>query len=217
MDSGKRTETAAAMGDQGIKVYADIQVEGNGQLAGFREVDGRRLENVSRRGNFKQKLTLTTSRVPGTPSFKPGLHRVRLVVSSPGIAFTAHTVTYFVSGSASNERTAVLLKKPHDDAAISGKVAFKWCMLPGAGIYIITFREEMDAPPVFAAIAEKRVYTLREEILTGFFKYGQHYFWKVTAMYEEGDILGESEFRPFTINAKLKRKRLRRKDPSFEK
>ena len=155
--------------------------------------------NVSRRINFKQKLTLSTTPVPGAPVFEPGLHRVRFVVVSSGLAFIPQTVTYFVSGSVLGELAVVSLKKPKDGATLSRDGTFKWHKLSNARMYILTFYEKEGEPPVFTAMAEKGVYKLAEEILAGFFKLGQSYLWIVTGVDEEGNILGESEERKFTV------------------
>ena len=80
-----------------LRVYAVLLFSGTGTLRATWKVDGRALANVVEPVVFGEVLMFATPRIPPLATFEPGLHRVRLEVIEPRLAFKVPEITYFVT------------------------------------------------------------------------------------------------------------------------
>lgn len=92
----KRPETTVKRNEPSPPAYAEVEFSGSGLLEGFWEVDGRLLAKVSLHAVSGKSIVIKTPETPGLPTFDPGTHRVRFVITTPGGAQSVETV-YFVT------------------------------------------------------------------------------------------------------------------------
>ncbi|RQW84852.1 MAG: hypothetical protein EHM79_13100, partial [Geobacter sp.] len=67
-----------------LKAFVDIRYTGSGVLEGYWEVDGRVISRVHQMLTFGSSVTLRTPEIPAMPTFDPGSHIVRFVITNRG-------------------------------------------------------------------------------------------------------------------------------------
>src|SRR5574337_40620 len=80
----KRPEITVKRNEPSPPAYAEVEFTGSGLLEGFWEADGRLLSNVSQHVLSGKNAVFETPDTPGLPTFDPGTHRVRFVITRPG-------------------------------------------------------------------------------------------------------------------------------------
>ena len=91
----RRPETVVERNGQ-VRAYADIGFVGSGLLQGHWEVDGRILSHVNQHLTFGGSTTLQTLAIPPLPTFDPGTHVVRFIITNPVAGITPPSILYFV-------------------------------------------------------------------------------------------------------------------------
>jgi hypothetical protein len=196
----RRPEVTIERGHRGLKAFADISYSGTGLFEGYWEVDGRVLSRVFEHLSFGGVLRLQTPDVPEIPTFDPGSHRVRFVVTRPTQILNIPTLIYFVDlNTFKPAYVPVMLVTPEDGGFVSaGAPKFEWQRPVGkASFFLVQFGEQLDTKAVFSAYTKDLFYMVPTVVAEGTFKAGQQYFWKVVAFDEENNIVGESSARPF--------------------
>jgi subtilisin family serine protease len=95
-----------------LKAFADISFTGSGLLQGYWEVDGRVLSRINQHFTYGRSGILQTPDVPSLPTFEPGVHIIRLVITKPEIQIALPSIAYFVAsqefkGSSEDDATHV--------------------------------------------------------------------------------------------------------------
>lgn len=190
-----RAETTVLKNTSGLKAYADIRYNGTGLLKGYWEVDGRLLTYVSQPLSANQQITLTTPDIPPLPTFEPGTHTLRFVVTHPPAAqaLALPALIYFVTTdeTAATPET-LILKTPQDNQEVPyAPLKFEW-QTSRSALYVVQFFEKQDDKPVFSAYTKKNYYQLPLLVLKKSFKAGEKYYWRVTGYDRERGKTGES-------------------------
>jgi hypothetical protein len=177
-----------------LKAYLDVDFVGSGLLQGYWEVDGRILSFVNQHLFYGQPAVLLTSDNPPLPTFDPGTHLVRFVVTNPVIQFPLPTILYFVTAQVVSPVKITLLKPEMGSESDFLSTPFEWNPLGQLIIYLIEFYENTNGKPIFSAFTREARYQVPGPLLHKVFKTGSRYFWKVKGFSENKVVIGESDF-----------------------
>lgn len=192
----RRPEISVDQNIPGLKAFADINFVGSGLLQGYWEVDGRVFSYVNQQAVYGQTLTLTTPEVPALPTFDPGSHSVRFVVTNPVTSLTFPNILYYVVPKERKEK-CTLLTPGNNTVWEYGPLFFEWESAGRSRLYVIEFFKEEDLSPIFSAFTRTPDYRLPGLILSKFFNRNRIYHWKVKGLDRENRILGESDLWNF--------------------
>ncbi len=191
-----RGELTVRRNDQGVRARATIATTGTGRLQGYWEVDGRPLIQVDRYVIYGQTIVVDTPAVPPLPTFDPGYHILRFVVTSPALPFPTPTLVYNVTPE---EGRPIQLQSPLPEALLPfAQVRFAWDARTGAGHYELQVTA-MDGSKVFSALTRSPEYVLTDLALRTYFTPGARYLWRVQAVDADGRLAGESTPSPFAF------------------
>lgn len=190
----RRAETTIDRNYPDLKAFADIRFVGSGLLQGFWEVDGRVLSTVTRHLTFAGSITLQTPEIPALPTFDPGSHIIRFVITNPVTEIPLPSIIYFVtSAEFGGKRFSIKLISPEDDSVLEYlPVKFGWEKLNNKLLFLIQFFDDPDSKPIFSAYAKDAFYALPEIVFKKIFSPGRKYYWKVEGFDSENNIIGES-------------------------
>jgi len=191
----KRSEAIVNRNLRGLKAYADIYFNGSGFLQGYWDVDGRIIENISRHVSFGAKVTITTPDIPGLPTFDPGFHIVRFVVTNPQPPFELPQIVYWVTAKEEPVKRVLNLVTPGDGVAISLEDEFRWDKIEGVSVYLVTFIKEDDKTIIFSALTRDSSYKIPPSVISRSFMKDTKYMWQVKGFDSDGNIVAESKIR----------------------
>jgi len=197
--ANRRPDITVGRNQKALKAYVDIRYVGTGLLQAFWEVDGRVLATVNQYMAFAGNATLMSPDIPALPTFEPGTHVVRFVITSPSPELTVPSIVYFVlpeeSGPAVLEQIA-----PADGSGLDVlPYEFRWSGTAKAAMYIVRYYSDPEADPVFSAYTRDTFYELPEYIPNGGLTSGTKYYWDVSALAEDGTVVGKSPTMSFTM------------------
>jgi hypothetical protein len=185
--------------NQPIKVFADIKYTGSGLLQGYWEVDGRILSYVNQHVISGNNLTVQTPQIPVIPTFDPGTHVVKFVITNPTKTVPMPSIVYFVVPS-DYAGKSILIKiiSPKDKSVIEyASVAFAWEGFQTNASYSIQFYDSPKAEkPVFSMCVLGSSYTLSKDVLKMIFASDRKYYWKIKGCSADNDY-GESQLVEF--------------------
>jgi len=176
----QRAEITVDRNQPDLKAFVDIRFSGSGLLTGYWEVDGRVLEHVKQHLVYGAPITLATPDVPPLPTFSPGTHIIRFVVTAPWSDIPIPQALYFVTADEAREFRSINLSVPEDQSRVlHGPVNFKWQPVKWAETYLIVFFDDVDEKPVFSAYTRKSAYQAPDLILGRLFLKNKIYRWQV--------------------------------------
>jgi len=197
----RRPEITVERNFSKLRAYAAIRFIGSGLLQGYWEVDGRLISTVNQHLVYAKDVLLETPEIPPLPTFDPGSHIVRFVITSPATAIPLPSIVYYVTpGEAKPIPVKINLISPLYEASLEYTPAsFNWDPLDSTAVYLVQYFEKPDTGPIFSAYTRGSSYSLPQTVFNDVFSPGQKYYWKVTGFKDEKNIKGESEIRPFTF------------------
>lgn len=200
----RRPEITIEKGFKGLKAFADISYSGSGLLEGYWEVDGRVISRVFQQLSFGGLLKLQTPEIPELPTFDPGTHRIRFVITRPAQYIPIPVIIYFVNLDRFKPAlSAIGLLSPQDKAVIEyGSQKFEWQRPVNAAVFLVQYGNKVDSKTIFSAYTRDAFYVIPEAILKESFKIGEQYYWKVISFDAENIIIGESAVYSFTFKTK---------------
>lgn len=183
------------------KIHAELSFAGSGLLQGFWEVDGRMLAPVNEHLSYGGSVVLDSPAVSPLPTFDPGGHRVRFVVTDPPLNTSPPEAIYYVADDGAESRnTGIKPIWPGDNAVLEYvPTAFRWIDAGRSAVYLLEVFEEGDKRRVFSAQVKAPEYRLPEFVLKQLFVPGGRYLWKVTGSDHSGNSTGESPLRSFSF------------------
>ncbi|MBM4146351.1 MAG: hypothetical protein FJ240_08780 [Nitrospira sp.] len=187
--------------NQPIKVFADIKYTGSGLLQGYWEVNGRILSYVNQHVISGNTLTIQTPQIPPIPTFDPGTHVVKFVITNPAKTVPLPSIAYFVAPSDYAGRSIVIkILSPKDKAVIEyAPVKFAWEGFQTDASYSIQFYDSPKAEKtVFSMCVLGSSYTLSGDALKMIFIPNKKYYWKIKGCSADNDY-GESQLGEFTF------------------
>lgn len=197
----EKTEAIINRNFKGLNAHTDIYFNGSGFLQGYWEVDGRVIENISRHVSFGTKVTLPTPDIPGLPTFEPGFHIVRFVITSPQPPFELPQIVYWVTAKEEPVKRALSLVTPKDGVAISPEDEFRWDKIEGISVYLVTFIKEDGKTIVFSALTRDSSYKIPQSVSSQSFTIDTRYLWNVKGFDAENNIIGESSIWIFSFHS----------------
>ena len=199
----KRPKITVKRNQRDLRTYADIRYDGTGLLQGYWEVDGRILQHVQKHLIYGRSVTLTTPVVPPLPTFSPGTHEVKFIITQPApdmeyLRFAK--ALYFVTAEDVVKRPVITLTAPENRSEPSfAPVIFKWNAPDRITTYLIEFIQESGEKPFFAAYTRYGEYHLPVPVLNTVFSPQTKYFWRVRGFDKENRLVGFSLERNFTF------------------
>jgi hypothetical protein len=187
--------------NQPVKVFADIKYSGSGLFQGYWEVDGRILSYVNQHVISGNTLTIQTPQIPVMPTFDPGTHVVKFVITSPAKTVPMPSIVYFVAPSDYAGKSIVIrTTSPKDKSVIKyAPVTFAWEGFQTDASYSIQFYDSpKEEKPVFSMCVLGSSYTLSEDALKMIFVPERKYYWKIKGCSADNDY-GESQLVEFTF------------------
>lgn len=177
-----------------LKAFAEIRYTGAGLLQGQWEIDGRLFSKVHKQlYQGARKVTIQTPLAPPLPTYAVGTHRVRFVVTRPEPAFELPLAIYFVEAEPEQFNIPIRLSEPPDNKSTAcTPFTLRWEAAGKAYVYLVEFIEKGGIDPTFSAYAKGTAYTLREDLCRSLLAAGSAYSWRVKALSQEGQIIGES-------------------------
>jgi hypothetical protein len=199
----KRPEITVKRNYADLRAFADIAFTGSGLLEGFWEVDGRVLSQFSHHILFSGTLTLETPPVPNLPTFEPGTHIVKFIITRPEDGIPLPSMLYFVTPGEQLQKTVELaLVSPDDNVLLEyAPVEFTWKGFDEKTFYVIQFYERPEDKPIFSICVDSTSYELKGHVLNNIFFAGRSYYWQVKGGRED-DMFGESTMRTFYFKKK---------------
>lgn len=184
-----------------VRVFADIKYTGSGLLQGYWEVDGRILSHVTQHLISGNTITLQTPATPLIPTFDPGTHVVKFVITNPLKTVPMPAIVYFVAPSDYAGRSIVIKTiSPKDKSVIEyAPVPFAWEGFQTEASYSIQFYDNPKAEkPVFSLCVLGSSFTLSGDALKMIFMPDRKYYWKIKGCSSQNDY-GESHLAEFTF------------------
>ena len=200
----KKNEVMVTRNFKGLKAYADIYYNGSGFLNGYWEVDGLIIERVHRFVPTGDKITLATPGIPDLPTFDPGYHIVKFIVTNPETSFEVPEMVYWVKGTEEPVIQDLALVKPVDGMDIPYGVPFEWENMQKASLYLISFVKADDKTVCFSALTRDTSYRIPRSVLDDYFPLGKKYLWSVKGYDTENNIIAGSGLRSFYLKEAAK-------------
>jgi len=197
--ANRRAETTVHRNDKGLKAYVDVRYAGTGVLQARWEVDGRVLATVNRSLVSAGNIVLESPDIPALPTFDPGSHVVRFVITSPSPELTVPSIVYYVQPDESGPVDIGLLTPGDGEEVEALPRDFSWAGSALASVYLVRYYENPASDPVFSAYTYNTTYSLVSELPGGVMAAGGTYYWKVIALDSEGATVGESPLGSFVL------------------
>jgi len=184
-----------------VRAHADILYDGAGLLEGYWEADGRVIGRISRHLADNGAVSLPGPAAP-IPTFDPGTHQLRFVVTAPETVFSSATLVYFVEPEGAGGAIAEIRPlAPADGARLPfAPVRFTWEPAPDAALFFISFSAVGEDKPLFSADTKASSYRLRGRILRTTFSPGKSYTWQVTGYDKDNQVICRLAPRSFTLS-----------------
>ena len=184
-----------------VKVFVDIKYTGSGLLQGHWEVDGRIMSYINQHVISGNTLTIQTPQIPLMPTFDPGTHVVKFVITNPVKTVPMPAIVYFVAPSDYAGKSIVIKTlSPKDKSVIEyAPVPFAWDGFQTAASYSIQFYDNPKADkPIFSLCVLGSSFTLSGDALKMIFVPDRKYYWKIKGCSSQNDY-GESHLAEFTF------------------
>jgi len=200
----KQNEVMVERNHKGLRAYTDIYYNGTGILNGYWEVDGLIIERVSRLVPPGGKVSLATSSVPDLPTFDPGYHIVKFIVTNPATSFEVPEMVYWVKGTEEPSRQVLSLIQPRNGMTIPPDFLFKWKTMDKASVYMISFSSAKDKKVRFSALTRDTSYRIPPSVLTDYLCSSEKYYWSVKGFDKKSNVIAGSGFQSFYLKQTTK-------------
>ena len=199
-----RTNVTVKRYSKNLKAYARVSFTGSGLLQGHWEVNGRTFYPLSQYISG-QTILLETPDIPSLPTFDPGSHVLRFVITRPEVNIELPALVYFVLLEKEKPTFIMFsLFSPQDKEVIKLPFTFVWEMSLKPSVYLIQFYEKGKKKCIFSAYSKKSQYKLDKRVLNLIFFPNKKYLWKVKSFTRKGIIIGKSKQREFEIKSEEK-------------
>lgn len=194
----RRAETTVKRNST-LQAYADVSFSGNGLLRGYWEVDGRAYPPVIEHLSGMQSVTLTFPDVPPLPTFTPGSHIIRFVITSPVSGLRSPEIIYYVTDD-EDVRIMTILPSTVAGAIIDqADNTLSWSHLNNGSYYFIEMLDD-SKETIFSAYTKDPFYKIPDFAFRHVFHKGNIYKWRVKGFDAEGKLIGESPISTFEIS-----------------
>lgn len=178
-----------------------INYSGAGYLKGFWEVDGNRRHHVSEPLGAGFQKIFRYPDVPPLPTYTPGTHRVRFVITEPVMNSDFPIGIYFVTAREAAEE--IRLYQPADNEKLPFEpVHFRWRETGSTALYYIRIlaADSGQEQVIFSAYTNKGAYDVRPEVIKFRMQPGAEYFWDVQGFDRDRRMAAKSRLQRFVFN-----------------
>jgi len=200
----KQNEVMVERNHKGLRAYTDIYYNGSGILNGYWEVDGLIIERVSRLVPPGGKVTLATPGVPNLPTFDPGYHIVKFIVTNPATSFEFPEMVYWVKGTTEPGRQVLTLLQPQNGMTIPPDFLFTWKTMDEASVYLISFARTKDKKICYSALTRNTSYRIPPSVLADYLCSSGKYYWSVKGFDKKSNVIAGSGFQSFYLKGGAK-------------
>ena len=219
-----------------LSASANVTYVGSGSLNGYWEVADpastsgtpifRQLQSVTQNFGGGDRVKVAS---PDLPTEMPGLHMVRLRVSSPQPAFEPPVLYYYVGESKPGTSLAFMpmtVMNPPSQAYVDSATQFSWQPVRGARAYKIEIfanpevainnlpdmggtlvaedpqliQRALSSPPMAGMmVAGNRTQTTLSVSTRAKLQHQRSYFWRIQAIGADGAMIGEAQVREIRI------------------
>ncbi len=199
----KRAETTIARGQHPPRLFAEIRYLGTGLFKGYWEVDGRPLADVFRHITYGRSMVLELPVTAVLPTFEPGVHRVRFVITNPEFDEPLPEAIYYVTTESYKVKRIRLVGPAQGQKVSMNDLIFKWKGLDNSTFaYLVEFRDKEDGKPLFSAYVKSTSYAVPPRIAVRYFASAGTIYWQVKGFDQDGGLIGESPLWKFTLKEK---------------
>ncbi len=183
-----------------LQAVARINFNGSGKLRGYWEVDGRAYPTIIQMLTGRDSIVISFGPVLSLPTFNPGRHTVRFVITSPEADFKLPSISYLVDFKQSKPLLPIGLQSPKNEATLFlQSTRFKWNDILDGEVYLIQIFSEAGKASLFSAYTKKGEYRIPKKMIDTKLEAGRTYRWKVTGYDKDGKPIAESETRSFIM------------------
>jgi hypothetical protein len=150
------------------------------------------------------KVTLATPSIPDLPTFDPGYHIVKFIVTNPETSFEVPEMVYWVKGIEEPTRRVLALINPEDGMTITPDFLFEWKKMEKASVYLISFAKTEDKKVCFSALTRDTSYRIPPSVLAEYLGPGKQYLWSVKGYDTGSNVIAESAVQSFNFKAAAK-------------
>lgn len=196
-----RPEITIQRNAPGPKLKAKIKYAGMGFLKGYWEVDGFKRHQVFKRLHAGHSIEVPYPAIPSLPTFTPGSHRVRFVITNPEMNITFPTAIYFVETREHLAQSNIHLIYPSDKATLPFEpLNLSWKPSQQAVLYLVSMYTEKEGEPVFNAYTKRPSYRPNPALFSSRFLPEKEYYWQVSGFNKDNDMTAQSKKRKFYLD-----------------
>ncbi len=181
-------------------LYTKINFSGSGLIKGYWEVDGFKRHSFFKHLSIGPETTFKYPAVPPLPSFTPGSHVVRFVITQPSLDINFPRAVYYVTAEEYISISKIEFLLPGDKRELRYQpIVFKWQTVPSAILYLVHIFSEEQALPVFSAYSKQGRYSLKKDILTSKLTPGAQYYIQVLGFNRDTQVMAQSKKTAITF------------------
>ncbi len=181
-------------------LYTKINFSGSGFIKGYWEVDGFKRNYVFKHLSIGPDVILKYPGYPSLPSFTPGSHIVRFVITHPTLDINFPRAVYYVTPDDFVPVSKIKFLVPGKNEVLTYQpMEFKWQIISSATLYLVSFYSDQENVPIFSAYAIKGSYAIRPDVLKSNLVSGRPYLLQVQGFNDKNQLLAESDKIPFTF------------------
>jgi len=202
-----RSEITVKKHEPDLGLNAKINFSGSGLLKGYWEVDGFKRQSVFKHLSIGPSVIFPYPKIPSLPTYTPGNHRVRFVITQPALNITFPKALYFVENRKFIKEESIALIYPQKDKNISFEpFLFKWQPVKNAQLYLISLfaqnRKDIKNTKehIYSAYTKNSQYELVPRVLKSHFSPEQDYLWQVQGFNDQNEIVAQSKQQRFSFN-----------------
>ena len=195
----QRPEVTVKRHQEAPALFARVNFSGKGYFKAYWEVDGKKQKYVFRYLSAGPHETFAYPEIPPLPTFDYGTHRVRFVITTPGLHIDHPYAIYFVTADDVKQKLARirLLEPSQGETLAPGDLTFQWEPEKKSSLYLLRLFSKEQKERIFSAYTRKIEYTLKPDILKNRMKPDKSYLWDVTGFNADDEIVSEST--PFSF------------------
>jgi hypothetical protein len=193
--------------DPDLGLNAKINFSGTGLLKGYWEVDGFKRSRIFKHLTIGPSIILPYPKIPSLPTYTPGNHRVRFVITQPALNITFPKALYFVENRKFINVARIKLIYPQKNKTLPFEpVLFNWQSAKNAQLYLITLfansnngiKDEKEH--IYSAYTRKTQYELVPRVLKSRLSPEIDYQWMVQGFDGRNEIIAQSKLQRFSFD-----------------
>ena len=196
-----RSEITINKNERTPGLFTKIKFSGSGFLKGYWEVDGFKRHYVFKHLSTGPTVIIKYPEAPSLPTFTPGTHKVRFVITHPSLNISFPQAIYFVTTQEYIVKVPIKLIFPEKEVNLAYKpVLFQWQPVNKAPLYLLTLFSKEKKAKVFSAYTRQGQYELGPKVLKSRLMPETSYMWQVTGFNDQDQIMAQSKERVFSFN-----------------